>query len=450
MLVSGLQKISAALPFDLPSAFSMPISNSPNTEFSSPSFLNHQFVTLKNQALRFAACSSLLLTNQAYSQELSTDQDPAWAKVGEFLLYGLQGVENHPFIVAGLTLAAGTLGHQFWQTFKATKTDEKPTPDSKPNQTFEFDHDVNETFTPTSTEERKQFGFQLDGYRVLKKLGEGGMGIVYLIEEKESGKKYVFKKIKDQYADKHTFRSYFKREIKAYLEFGDSEYVVNFKAVTNEPLGVILEYMPDGDIQNWAQDFWQEDKEVPIRDILQIFLDSARGLHTIHGVKMYHRDIKPDNLFLRFDETIQMMRTKVGDFGLVKLQDSRRTKDLTGTPRYMAPERIDLTIEPGSDIRSDIFALGVTIYELLTGGQHPFAESEYASPADMRRAILYNDVCDPHSYRDDITEHLERILQRCMAKKSEDRFQTPMELIRAIKLCTREYCEEDDEDTFIL
>lgn len=172
---------------------------------------------------------------------------------------------------------------------------------------------------------------------------------------------------------------------------------------------------------------------LPVDTALAVTTQIARGLAAAHQRGIIHRDLKPDNIFLRSDGGVKIL-----DFGLATLKAAPSAPSLerhappdaavtglAGTAGYAAPEQIRGI---AADVRSDLFALGVTMYEMLAG-ERPFGGS---SAIDALRATVSVDPADPGRLRDGVPPSLARIVMRLLAKSPEMRFQSADELLRAL------------------
>ena len=263
-------------------------------------------------------------------------------------------------------------------------------------------------------------GSTIAHYRILEKLGEGGMGVVYRAEDLRLGRTVALKFLPRMVYSGGVERERFIFEAKAAsalshpaictiygIEEEDGKPFIVMECVEGETLREILSRGPaaPNDVIDWGLQF-------------------ADGLAAAHKKGIVHRDIKPENLIVRDDGRAQIL-----DFGLAKW---RGTASLSmpgtaiGTLAYMSPEQIQgLNV----DERTDVFALGVVLYELLTG-RPPFGGVHDA-------AILYSIVnTDPpplESLIPDIAPAISRLVMQCIAKQPEDRFRTARELSSALR-----------------
>ncbi|MEE9384123.1 MAG: serine/threonine-protein kinase, partial [Nannocystaceae bacterium] len=272
----------------------------------------------------------------------------------------------------------------------------------------------------------------LDRYFVLSKLGEGGMGTVYLAEHTTIQKKFAIKVLSQEYAHKPDLVERFLQEARA-ASMISQENVVEISDFGDTPDGsvfFVMEYLDGEDLAKTIkrEGYLSWDRVRPI--MLQI----CGALQSAHEAGIIHRDMKPENCFRisrrRTDDFI-----KVLDFGIAKLsgQDDTGGKGLTrtgmifGTPEYMSPEQAQGT---RPDIRVDVYALGVIMYELLTG-RVPFT-------ADTFMGILTKHMFEvperPSKVapQAEIPEHAEAIVLKAMQKDRGYRFQSMQEMAEAI------------------
>lgn len=262
-------------------------------------------------------------------------------------------------------------------------------------------------------------------YRLLEKLGEGGMAIVYKafdtrLETEVAVKVIRTERLTEETKDRALKR--FEREAKALarLTHPNIVKVMDYGEHEGKPY-LVMPYLPGGTLKQ------KMGKPVPWSESSRILLPIIEALEFSHSQGMVHRDVKPSNILLTHGG--QPMLT---DFGIAKILDNEETMDLTGTsaavgtPEYMAPEQ---TTAKSVDHRADIYALGVVIYEMVTG-RKPFQ-------ADTPMAVLIMHARDPlpspKAYIPDLPQAVENILIKTLAKRPEDRFQSMAELASAIR-----------------
>ncbi|MBK9315024.1 MAG: SUMF1/EgtB/PvdO family nonheme iron enzyme [Acidobacteria bacterium] len=293
------------------------------------------------------------------------------------------------------------------------------------------------------------------GYRILRVIGEGGMGKVYLAESAflTEYKQQVAIKTLTTYAtsarQSEVLRDLFVREANIQVQFKHPHIVgvIQF-AVEGDEQFLILEYMPGFDfrgrrITNVADVISHQSGPIPHQRAVKWFTQALDAMQYAHNfryrwegeerVGIVHRDIKPANLLLLDTETV-----KVSDFGIVKVQQRKGTvtKQLTpGTSAYMAPEAILGPQNFGMhelDERSDIYALGVTLFEMLAG-RLPFRPDPDSNPdVSLRRKHVNEEPPAPSVFYPNIPPELDQIVLKALAKRPEQRFQSAAEFKAAI------------------
>jgi len=199
-------------------------------------------------------------------------------------------------------------------------------------------------------------------YAVERVLGEGGMGTIYLARQLDLDRKVVLKIIKPELAAEPTLVARLQLEARAAAKISSDHVVqVHETGIENGVPYIAMEYVAG---VTAAELVSRRGRLSPV-EATRLVLDVLRGLKAAHGASVLHRDLKPANILVAHDG-----RVKIADFGLAKLDGSQKpTKQTTagailGTPHYMSPEQAD---GRPVDARSDVYSLGVTYYELLTG-----------------------------------------------------------------------------------
>lgn len=261
----------------------------------------------------------------------------------------------------------------------------------------------------------------LGEYRLLRRLGEGGMGSVYLAYKEGENHQFAIKVLSDQLAGNQAYLDRFHREAKSGSLLNHPNIVRCISAgrdpVTDKHY-LVMEFV-DGPSAHHLLDRLVR---VPVGDGVHIALDIARALEYLHTRNFVHRDIKPDNILIT-----QAGVAKLADLGLAKRMDDASpltaTHQAFGTPYYMPYEQAINAKK--ADSRSDIFALGATLYHLLTG-EVPFKGN---SPGEVAERKMEGDFIPAHAIHPEVPPVLDGILARMMARNPRDRFQTASELI---------------------
>jgi serine/threonine-protein kinase len=274
-------------------------------------------------------------------------------------------------------------------------------------------------------------GHIIDGrYRVLAKLGEGGMGAVYKVEHVHMGKYMAMKLLLREYSGNRDLVRRFRREAQAVskLSHVNTVQVFDFGRSGDGAMYMVMEYIQG---ENLASVLTREGPMRPSR-VARIVSQICASLAEAHGLGIVHRDLKPENVMLVRSRE-QRDFVKVLDFGLAKLREREEGAtshgSLVGTPYYMSPEQIR-----GADIdpRSDIYSLGAVAFKMLTG------EPPFKAPSPIGVLTKHLQEAPPHMRQVrpdiDIPEGLESVLHRAMAKERESRFQTVDDLRRSLEM----------------
>jgi serine/threonine protein kinase len=277
-------------------------------------------------------------------------------------------------------------------------------------------------------------GQTVSHYRILEKLGEGGMGVVYLAEDTHLGRRVAIKFLSASTSDAHHFKARFLREARAasrlshphiatvydYGETGEGFPFIVMEQIKGKPLSDLL-----------------HEDELTLSRALEIIEDVADALGEAHRHGIVHRDIKPSNVFITERGTV-----KVLDFGLAKqlhedhsqadpdartlLATHTRSDIVVGTPLYLSPEQA--TSAP-VDGRSDLFAVGALLYECIAG--RPAFSG--ASVIEIGAQVIHVDPPVPSTINEQVPLELDRITMKALAKKPSERYQTAQEMIEDLR-----------------
>ncbi len=256
-------------------------------------------------------------------------------------------------------------------------------------------------------------------YQILRELGQGGMASVYLAQDPYLGRPVAVKVLAHELTEDSLFLAFFQREaeIIAALEHPAIVPIFDFGIHGCQPY-IVMRYMAGGSLQERLAD-----GQLPPRRLARILERVAGGLQAAHARGIVHRDLKPANIL--FDETEQAY---VADFGLARLL-SRPTgatgQFLIGTPAYMSPEQ---TRGHAVDGRSDVYAMGVILYEALTGTL-PYCHEDALETAVMH---IQSPIPSLLTHRPDLSQTWENILHKALAKTPAQRHPSPCQLARDV------------------
>jgi len=263
-------------------------------------------------------------------------------------------------------------------------------------------------------------------YRIVSQLGEGGMATVYRAEHTTLGRVVALKVLKHDFVGKPGFTQLFLREAKLAATVEHPNVVPIYDAgEMNGRLYMALRYIPGGDVMRRLQ----ERHRLSVVESLQIAMDCAKGLAAIHKAGLIHRDIKPGNIFLEEDGIALL-----ADLGIARAvnADESLTKIYMpglamGTPAYMSPEQA--RGQSNIDIRSDIYALGATLFQILTGREVFLGNTEFETVAK----VIYEPPPDPRTLNADVPQALVQVIHRALEKDREKRYQAPLELLDGLR-----------------
>jgi serine/threonine-protein kinase len=278
-------------------------------------------------------------------------------------------------------------------------------------------------------------GHALGDYRILRRLGSGAMAHVYLAEQASLGRKVALKVLKQEFVDDQTYVKRFSREARAAAQLAHVNIVQIFEVGQIEGLHYISqEYVHGINLQALLRKKGSLD---PSR-VTAIMWQVASALDKASRQGIIHRDIKPENILVN-----ESWEVKVADFGLARILDPTEDDGLNltqigitlGTPLYMSPEQTEGNT---LDIRSDIYSLGVTSYQMLAG--HPPFTGD--TPLSVAVQHLRKPAEPLENIRDDIPPPLARVVHKMLAKEPEARYENPRLLQRDLKQIQSQYFSE--------
>ena len=262
-------------------------------------------------------------------------------------------------------------------------------------------------------------------YKILEKLGEGGMGVVYLAEDTKLERKVAIKFLPHYIAINSEERERFKIEAKAAAALNHPN-IATIYAIEElkDQIFIVMEYIEGAELKDKIKS-----KLLPIDEAINLSIQIAEGLEAAHKKGIVHRDIKSSNIMITSDGKVKIM-----DFGLAKIKGgSQLTKigSTVGTAAYMSPEQAK-----GEEVdqRTDIWALGVILYEMLTG-KLPFE-------GDYEQAVIYsilNELPKPITMqRTDVPETILKISDRLLQKNPDQRYSSMKEILKDFDSVTKQ------------
>ncbi len=254
-------------------------------------------------------------------------------------------------------------------------------------------------------------------YEISEELGQGGMAVVYLARDPLMARRVAVKLLPRQFTFNESLRARFQREarIVASLEHPAIVPVYDFGEFNEQPY-LVMRYMVGDSLSRHSQG-----RQLPLPEVVRILTPLSQALDKAHEQHIIHRDLKPDNILFDGDNNPYL-----SDFGIARLAEGTQTTSIMGTPAYMSPEQITGDVE--LDGRSDIYALGVILFEMLSGTQ-PFT-------GETPTNIMMKHVMEPVPTILDVAANLppetQGIIDKAMAKNREDRYETAQEMVTAI------------------
>jgi serine/threonine protein kinase len=264
-----------------------------------------------------------------------------------------------------------------------------------------------------------------DRYEILELLGQGGMSAVYKANDPNLKRVVAVKLIHSHLSNDPQFVRRFEEEAAAVAQLRHPNLIQVFDFNNDDDTYyIVFEFVPGETVQARLKRLREADRPMGITDTTKLIAQAADGLHYAHNKGLIHRDIKPANIMINVQNAPIVM-----DFGIAKIMGGTQhtaTGAVLGTARYMSPEQIK---GEHIDPRTDIYSLGVTMFEML-GGRPPFN-------ADSAMTLMMMHVTDPvpdlRDLRADIPAGLEAVVNKALAKDPASRFQTAAEFAAALR-----------------
>lgn len=260
-------------------------------------------------------------------------------------------------------------------------------------------------------------------YELIEKIGEGGMAIVYKARDNKLNRLVAVKILKVEFANNKDISDKFKKEATAVANFSDAN-IVNVLDVGHEEEGnidyFVMEYV-DG---KTLKDLIVENGKLNYTVAISIGIQIAKALECAHRNNIIHRDVKPQNILVTENGLV-----KVTDFGIAKSSTSAtitNTTTIMGSAHYLSPEQAKGTF---IDLRSDIYSLGIVLYEMVTG-LLPF---DGESPVTIALKHIQSEPIEPKKYNASIPDSLNNLIMKAISKESVNRYQNCRELINDLQ-----------------
>jgi serine/threonine protein kinase/Tfp pilus assembly protein PilF len=260
----------------------------------------------------------------------------------------------------------------------------------------------------------------LSHYKIIEKVGEGGMGIVYKAQDTKLDRIVALKLLPPRISSDQAERDRFQHEAKAAAALTHQNIAVLYEVGESEgQLFLSLEYVEGITLKTLLGK-----GTLKVAEVLEIAVQICEGLSAAHAKGIVHRDIKSDNIMVTPKGHVKIM-----DFGLAKLKGASKltkTGSTLGTAAYMSPEQAQ-----GEDVdqRSDLFSLGVVFYELLTG-RLPFRGEHHAA---LLYALINEEQQPLARYNEGVSDELQRIVSKCLSKSRDERYQHAEDLLADIR-----------------
>jgi serine/threonine protein kinase len=288
-------------------------------------------------------------------------------------------------------------------------------------------------------------GQQIDHYRIEALIGEGGMGAVYRALDVNLARPVALKVMHRQFASQPQFQQRFMQEAQAAARLSHPSIVVIHSFDNKQGFFyIVMEFIGGLSLGAYIKQLAQRQQVVKLTETLSLLAQVADALGYAHRQGVVHRDVKPDNILIkpldhsdRLDET--PLRAVMTDFGLAKLLEGgieTQSGTFMGTLPYMSPEQ---ALAQPTDGRSDIYSLGVVLYQLTTG-RLPF---DIKTPTDAVMKHLNEVPPQPRTFQPGLPVAIEAVILKALAKKPGDRFQTAEALAQALRQAASHLTDND-------
>ena len=257
-------------------------------------------------------------------------------------------------------------------------------------------------------------------YQIIKKIGSGGMSIVYLAKDLSLDRNVAIKVLRDEYTEDSTFRRHFQKEAVAIAKLSHNNIVGIYDILTDEDtMCLVMEYIEGETLKEKIN----RDGAIPWQQAVKYAIQIANGLAYAHANQIIHKDVKSQNILIdKFDNV------KITDFGIAQMMNNTtitHNKGVLGSAHYFSPEQAR-----GEKLsyQTDIYSFGIVLYEMLVG-ELPFTAD---NPVSVALKHIQEPAKSVHTIIHDIPESLSFIVSKCLEKKPEDRFASMQALSRAL------------------
>ena len=269
----------------------------------------------------------------------------------------------------------------------------------------------------------------LNRYRVDDLIGRGGMAEVYKVWDQQRAAHLAMKLLREDMAEDKVFLRRFRREAQTLAKL-QHPHIVTFYGLEQEGAlaFMLLDYVEGISLR---REIFDAPGPLPDSRIRKIMQPICSALHYAHNMGMVHCDLKPGNIMVHKNGTVL-----VTDFGIARMTDAATATMVgAGTPAYMAPEQAR-GFDPTP--QTDIYALGVVLFEMLTGGERPFVGEQATVTGSTSEKVRWDQINlnppSPRRWNSEISDELETVVLQCLAKDPAERYTSPLDLLNALEL----------------
>jgi serine/threonine protein kinase len=274
---------------------------------------------------------------------------------------------------------------------------------------------------------------EFENYIIIKKIGEGAQGVVHLAQDKRLGRKVAIKSLHSNLITNNTQKERFVGEAKLLSQLNHPSVVTLYDYIVDaNGFHLIMEF-----VEGYPLDDLINKISGPIQELraIEIMIQVLEGIQHIHNEKIVHRDIKPSNIIIDKNDDVKLL-----DFGIAKGHDGDSYKTVIGegvggTPMFMSPEHVN---ESQITVKSDIYSLGVTLWQMLTGS----APYEGMAIGVIYTKILSEDLKDIQDVYAHVSVRMNDIIQKATHKNPENRYDSCRSFIRALNDLKKKLLED--------